>query len=66
MSGKELLTAQVIACTRLQSKRCGAPMVCWKGDLNKNSIPRMAGNSMSIPCLGFIYLAAICSLEPIV
>lgn len=63
MTAKELLSAQTIPCTRLQSQKCLAPQIVAK-DVKNNSLAKMAGNSMSIPCMGIVMLAAACSLEP--
>lgn len=64
MQGKELLTAQTLPATRLQSETCRAPQLAL-GNVKASSLPKMAGNSMSVPCLGCVLLAAICCIEPI-
>lgn len=58
----ELLAAQTLPTTNLQAEQCGAPKLVCR-EVKKSSLYRMAGNSISVPCLGTIVLAAICGLE---
>lgn len=60
----ELLAAQVVPTTDLQASMCQAPKLNLSG-VKRASICKMAGNGMSVPCIGFMLLAAICSLKPI-
>ena len=64
MEGKELLTAQTFPTTRLQSETCRAPQLSLE-KIKSSCMPKMAGNSMSIPCLGCVLLAAVVCIEPI-
>jgi len=59
----EMMAAHTIPCTRMQSKAAGAPKLDLKG-ISPKSVAAMAGNSLSIPCFGYVLLAAACALEP--
>ncbi len=64
-SPTELLSTQVIPTTKYQSKLCGAPPLALDSVKSQRSIAKMAGNSMTVPILGFVMLAAALALEPI-
>ena len=64
MQGKELLTAQTLPISRMQAAKCMGPQLSL-GNVKDSQWPKMAGNSMSTPCLGCVLLAAICCIEQI-
>lgn len=62
MAPKELLTAQTLPTTDRQSETCGAPKLNLQ-KINSTAIPKLAGNSMSAPCVGCVLLAAVCAIK---
>lgn len=62
LSGDEMLASQILPVTVQQAKTCGAPRLELQG-INNNSRGKMAGNSMSTPCIGAMMLLASIALE---
>ena len=60
----EAMAAQTLPVTDLQAHRARAPKLELDG-VKPSEIRKMAGNSMSVPCMGCVLLAAICALEPV-
>ena len=58
------MAAQTLPVTDLQAHRARAPKLELDG-VKPSEIRKMAGNSMSVPCMGCVLLAAICALEPV-
>lgn len=64
MEPNELMAAQTIPTSRLQARKCQAPQVDVQG-IGHSSVCRMAGNSMSIPCVAAVLFCASLALQPI-
>jgi len=63
MAPTELLAAQTIPTTNLQARKCMAPKV-QVDDTSPKALFRMAGNSMSVPCVGAMIFCAALALRP--
>ena len=57
-----MMSSQLLPVTERQSALCGAPMLQLQGVRN-NAIAKMAGNSMSVPCVGLMLLTAVLALD---
>ena len=64
LSGEEMLSSLILPITEQQSDLCGAPALDLS-NLKNSTKAFMAGNSMSVPCVGLMLLAAALALEPI-
>eukprot|EP00438_Fugacium_kawagutii_P000869 Skav215100 [mRNA] locus=scaffold899:136949:138049:- [translate_table: standard] len=62
LSGDEMIASQVLPVTKKQSLRCGGPMLELEST-NNSARGKMAGNSMSAPCVGAVLLIAALALE---
>lgn len=63
MSGEELVCSHVLPVTPQQAKTCGSPCLVLK-QATETAVIKMAGNAMSVPCVGAVLLAAIMIMEP--
>lgn len=64
LSGDEMLSSLILPINEQQSNLCGAPALNLS-NLKNSTKAFMAGNSMSVPCVGLMLLAAALALEPI-
>ena len=64
MTPFEAMSAQTLPVTDLQAQRAQAPKVALAG-IKPSDVLKMAGNSMSVPCMGCVLLAAVCALEAV-
>ncbi|CAK9112300.1 PABC domain-containing protein, partial [Durusdinium trenchii] len=62
LHGEELLSTHVLPVTATQARKAGAPKLAL-GTIKDTSQAKMAGNAMSVPCIGLIIMAAIMGLE---
>lgn len=62
LSGTEMIASHIIPVTCEQGRSCSAPPLCLEG-LSNQVKAKMAGNSMSVPCVAAILLVAILALE---
>lgn len=64
MTADEMLVSQVVPITPAQASRCGAPRLA-KSQTSERSAKRMAGNGMSVPCVGVFVLFAMMAAEKV-
>ena len=62
LSGREMLASQVLPTTAEFAKSCGAPQL-ELGEISDAQYGRMAGNSMSVPCVATVILAGVLALD---
>ena len=62
LTGAEMMSSQLLPTTEKQSALCGAPMLQLQG-LRNNAIAKMAGNSMSVPCVALMLLIAVLAFD---
>ena len=62
LTGDEMIASQILPVTPTQALACGAP-VLQLGGLSNATKAKMAGNSMSAPCVGLMLLVAAVALE---
>lgn len=62
MTGDEALASQILPTNERQSALCGAPAL-QLGELSNGTKAKMAGNSMSVPCVGLMLLISALALE---
>ena len=64
LSPSEMLSSHVVPMTRKQAAKCGAPALDVRNTSEREQV-RMAGNAMSVPCVGAFLLCAIMMVEPV-
>ena len=62
LSGTEMLASHCLPISRQQSQACGSPKLCVD-DLRERAVVKMAGNAMSVPCVGAFICAAVMALD---
>lgn len=66
MTPFEAMSAQTLPVTDLQAHRAQAPKLeLALAGIKPSDVLKMAGNSMSVPCMGCVLLAAVCALEAV-
>ncbi|CAK9073952.1 unnamed protein product [Durusdinium trenchii] len=64
LSSDELLSSHVLPVTRAQATKCHSPRLKFDGCSNASKV-KMAGNGMSVPCMGVAMMGAAIALERI-
>lgn len=62
LTGDEMISSQILPVTHAHALESGAPML-QLGGMNNATKAKMAGNSMSAPCVGLMLLVAALALE---
>lgn len=59
-----MIASQVVPVNARQAKACKAPKLSTTKASNSSKV-RMAGNAMSVPCVGAFVLAAMMMFQPV-
>ena len=64
LSAAELLASHVLPISEAQARLSGTPKL-ELDSVSQSNMVRMAGNAMSVPCIGSMILACVLGLEKV-